>query len=237
MANGTIHEWVERVKAILISPDTEWPIIADERATIAELYQRYVAVLAAIPALFGFIKVSLIGFDVPLIGTMWVGVGAGLAGMVVGYLLALAQVYTIAMIVDTLAPTFGAQRNLSQAFKLTAYAFTAAWVAGLGQIVPLIGVLIPLVGGVYSIYLFHIGLPVMMKCPREQASSYTLVSIVAAIVLSLVFSYVVHSVTGEKGSGEITRTDIEFNEGGPMHSLDGRTRKNDDAMKQAAPAQ
>ncbi len=46
-----------------------------------------------------------------------------------------------------------------QALKLAAYAFTAAWVAGVAQVVPWIGALIALAGGIYSIYLFYLGLP------------------------------------------------------------------------------
>ncbi len=52
-----------------------------------DLYKNYILILAAIPAVFGFIKGSLIGIDVPMIGTISVGVGAGLAGMVVSYAL------------------------------------------------------------------------------------------------------------------------------------------------------
>jgi hypothetical protein len=193
-------------------------------------------VLAAIPAVFAFVKTSLVGIDVPLVGTMSVGLGAGLAGMVTSYVLALGQVYAIALIIDRLAPTFGGQSNPIQALKLSAYAFTAAWVAGAGVIVPLIGMLFPLVGGLYSVYLFHAGLPVLMKCPREQTTSYTLVTIVSAVVLSLVFASVVHSITGEKGFGEIKRSDVQFKKGSPMDSLDGRMHRNDDVMKQTGPA-
>ncbi len=87
--------------------------------------------LAAIPAVFGFIKGSLFGIDIPLIGNMRVSIGAGLSGMVLSYALSLVQVYLIALIVDALAPTFGAQKSQIQALKLAAYAFTAAWVAGI----------------------------------------------------------------------------------------------------------
>ena len=41
---------VARAKAILLTPKTEWPVIADEPATVADLYKNYIIVLAAIPA-------------------------------------------------------------------------------------------------------------------------------------------------------------------------------------------
>src|SRR5262249_30178358 len=57
----TMEQLVERVKAIVLTPQTEWPIIAREPGDTAGLFTRYVAILALIPALAGFIGTSLIG--------------------------------------------------------------------------------------------------------------------------------------------------------------------------------
>ena len=65
---------VSRVKAILMTPKTEWPIIAAETTTIADLYKNYVIILAAIPAVAGFIKMSIIGTTIPFAGTFRVGI-------------------------------------------------------------------------------------------------------------------------------------------------------------------
>ncbi len=51
---------IERARKVLLSPKNEWPVIAAEPATIKGLYTRYILVLAALPAVFGFIKGSLI---------------------------------------------------------------------------------------------------------------------------------------------------------------------------------
>jgi hypothetical protein len=235
-ATMNVDSLIERVKSILLDPDTEWPIIADEPATVAAIYKDYVLILAAIPAVFGFVKGSLIGIEVPMIGTIWIGIGAGIAGMIVSYALSIAQVYVIARIVDALAPTFAARPNPLQALKLSAYAFTAAWVAGLGQIVPWIGALIALAGGFYSIYLFYLGLPVLTKCPRDQAFSYTVVCIVVAIVLSFIVSHVVGSITGPTDPGHVKRSDIDYSKGS-LGTVDNRAHTIEDAAKQAERAQ
>ena len=44
------NKLIARVKAILTTPKTEWPIIAAEPATVADLYKNYIIWLAAIPA-------------------------------------------------------------------------------------------------------------------------------------------------------------------------------------------
>ena len=234
-----INKLIERVKAILRTPRTEWPVIATESTTVADLYRNYIIVLAAIPAIFGFIKGSLIGFDMPMMGTIRVGIGAGLGGMVISYALSLAQVYVIALIVDWLAPTFGAQKNQLQALKLAAYAFTAAWVAGIAQIVPWIGGLLALAGGIYSIYLLNLGLPAMMRCPSDKSVGYTVVTVIVSIVLSVVIAFVVASITGRSAPGLMGGTnsaDIEYDKDSPIGKLEDWSNKMEQASKQVEAA-
>ncbi len=60
-----------------------------------------------------------------------------------------------------LAPSFGGRKDEMQALKTVAYAYTAAWLAGGGQILPWVGMLILLAGSLYSIYLLSLtALPV-----------------------------------------------------------------------------
>ncbi len=186
---------IARVKAILMTPKTEWPVIAAEPATVPDLYKNYIVFLAAIPAIAGFIKGSLIGyggfgfhFRTPI--------GAGITGMIVTYALSLALIYVMALIVNALAPTFDGQKNPIQAMKVVAYAYTASWIAGAFQIIPGIGWLVMLAGGIYSIYLLYLGLSPTMKSPVEKSGGYTAVSIVIAIVLSWIIMLIVGGIIG-----------------------------------------
>src|SRR5690606_30728611 len=186
---------VARVQAILASPRSEWPVIAAEPASVAGLYTGYFMVLAAIPAIFGFIKGSLIGHSMMGI-TVTTPILAGLSGMVLGYALGLAMLYVVAMIVNALAPSFGGEKDQVQALKAVGYAWTAAWVAGIAVIIPWLGALVALAGGLYSLFLLYLGLPHTMKCPPEKALGYTVVTAIIAFVLSLVIGAVIAGVTG-----------------------------------------
>lgn len=184
------NRMINRIRALLIRPKAEWPLIAEEPTTVADLYKNYIIWLAAIPALVGFIKGSLINYR--MLGFAGMPPGSiSIMGAVVGYLLALALVYVMALIIDALAPTFQGQRDRVQALKTIAYALTAAWVASIANLLPWLGPLIALAGIIYSIYLLYTGLPHTMRCPPEKTVTYTIVIIVIAFLLGLILDAVV----------------------------------------------
>lgn len=174
---------IERAKDILLRPRQTWAAIAAEAATPAGLYTGYLMILAAIPAVCGFIGLSLIGvsgFGV----TVRVPVLAGLANMALSYVLSLVGVYLLALVINALASTFGGTASPIQALKLAVYASTAALLGGVFALLPPMAVL-GLVAALYSLYLLHAGLPVLMRNPPERSLPYTAVVVVAAIALGV----------------------------------------------------
>jgi Yip1-like protein len=174
---------LERAKRILLSPRTEWQVIDAEPTSAAQLYTSYILPLAAIGPVAQIIGYSVFGVPVPFMGTYRVPIGSAVMSALVSYILVLAATYALALVIDGLAPTFNGQRSQIQALKVAAYSSTASWVAGIFLLVPQLRVLTIL--GLYSLYLLYLGLPVLMKSPREKSAAYTGVVVVAAIVLFL----------------------------------------------------
>ena len=175
---------IERAKAILLKPAETWPVIDAEPATIGSIYKDWLVIMAAIPAVCTFIGLSVIGagmfgygFRIPIV--------YGLESMIVRYVMALIGAFVVALIVDALAPTFGGTKNQVSALKVVAYGGTASYVAGFLSILPSLSIL-GLIAACYSIYLIYLGLPVLMKCPREKAAGYTAVIIIIGIVAAIV---------------------------------------------------
>ncbi len=191
---GTAPELVTRVTNILTKPKEEWPVINGESTSIASLYSGYIMLLAAIPIVASFIKMSLIGTRILSI-TVRVGMVSGLIGAIVSYALSLGGVYLAAYVIEKLAPKFQSQGDTIQALKLVAYAYTAAWIAGVFNLLPIIGILGVLAGGIYSIYLFYLGLPELMGTPHDKVVAYMIVSAVIIIVIYIVIGLVVGSIT------------------------------------------
>lgn len=179
---------IARVKGILLRPKEEWQAIAGEATTIGELYKSYVVLLAAIGPAASIIGMSVVGISMPLMGTFRMPITTSIASAAVHYVLTLAGVYALALIIDALAPSFSGEKNLAQAFKVAAYSYTPGWVAGIFAIIPALSVLGIL--GLYSLYLLYLGLPVLMKSPREKSLSYTIAVIVAAIVIFVIIGIV-----------------------------------------------
>jgi len=178
---------MSRVKNIMLRPDSEWPVIADEPGGVTYLFTRYVAILALIPALAGFIGYSVIGVSVSA-GTFRVPLVPGLINMLLSYVFTFVIVYAVALVVDALAPSFRAERNFPNALKLSVYSFTPVWLAGLFILIP--GMSFLSILGLYGLYLIWTGLTPLMGSPRDKSFVFALTVLLAAIVVTIVLAIV-----------------------------------------------
>ncbi len=176
---------VARAQNMIMRPREEWAVIAGEPADSRSLLAGYAAPLAAIPAVAGFVAV--------LMWTGGRGVAGALTGAILNYVLTLVGVYVIAKVVEFLAPKFGGVADEPTAMKLVVYAFTASWVAGAAVIVPLIGWIVALLGGLYSLYTFYIGTAPVARVPGNQSLVFTVAVIVVAIVINIVIGLLVRA--------------------------------------------
>ncbi len=161
---------LERVKNIILKPAQEWDKIASETATPKEIFLGYAVVLAAIPAVCGFLGLVFFGYpfpgralNVPFMNALIYGLSS--------YVLGLVGVVVMAFVIDALAKPFEGEKNMNQAFKVSVYSMTAAWLAGVFSLIPALSVLGLL--GLYSVYLLYVGLPRLMNVPESKALPYT----------------------------------------------------------------
>lgn len=163
---------LDRLKGILFEPRAEWPKIAAEPATAQSIYANWVMILAAIGPLA--ILASA--------GETRVQTAVGL------YLMTLVVTFILALIVDTLAPTFGGAKDFVGALKLAAYSYTAAWIAGVFHVLGIAGAVLALVATIYSWYTFYVGAPVLKKCAADKAVPFTIVVVICGLALGFLFS-------------------------------------------------
>jgi hypothetical protein len=179
------HSLVDRVRGILVDPRAEWPVIADEPATAGSIYLRYVAPLAAIPAVCSAIGNLGIGAGLPVVGAVRFSPMWAVRSAAILYVELSLALYLIALIIATVAPLFGGQRDLIQALKASAYSATPVFIVGIFAVIPglWIAKLVLLIGLFFSIYLLYLGLPAVMRTPRSNAWAYTTTTVVAVVCL------------------------------------------------------
>ena len=174
---------VDRVRNICLTPSTEWPVIEQESVAPVDLVTTYIAPLAAIGAVCGFIGSVLLSSMLPFAG---MGLFAGLTVAVMSFAISILMCFLLAFIINALAPTFGGRQDFNQAFKVTGYSYTPSFVAGIAGLVPILGGFVGFLAALYSLYVLYLGLPVLMKSAREKTAAYVIVIVVCAIVLGFI---------------------------------------------------
>ena len=178
---------VDRAKNMIVSPKTEWDVVAAEEPNTQQILVSYVIPLALIPAI-----AITIGWGV--IGT-W-----GFTSFTYGIALGLVQLFNsiisvlvAAFVIDVLAPSFGSTKNYGRAIQLVAYSMTPVWVFGILNIFPAIGWLSALLG-LYGLYLLYLGLTPIMKTPDDKKAVYLIISIVVLVVVYWVIALILTAI-------------------------------------------
>jgi len=179
----------DRAKKIILQPKQEWQVIATETATTGQLYMSYIIPLAAIGPVASIIGMSLFGITIPFLGTYRVPIGTAITHSILSYVFTLVGIFVLGLIINALASSFSGEKNQMQALKVAAYSCTAAWLGGIFSLIPAISIL-AIIPGIYSLYLLYLGLPVLMKSPQDKALAYTVVVLIAAIVIFVVIGAV-----------------------------------------------
>lgn len=186
-----------RILAILFHPAAAWDEIERETDDAADLMLRYVAPLAAVPPVFGFIGACLIGVIVPRGGVVRAPLLDGMLGALFGYLESFVLVLALTLITNLAAPLFGGRRNFLRALKLTIYSYTPVWLAGIFLILP--GLRFLTLTGFYGAYLLVAGLPPLMKPAKEKSPGFAAFILVFACALTFVAAAAQSALFGTPG--------------------------------------
>ncbi|WP_066810449.1 Yip1 family protein [Sphingomonas asaccharolytica] len=184
---------IGRIQRLILKPKDEWSAIDAEPMTVQGILMGWVAPLAAIGPAARLIQSQV--FPMSVFGVTWRPplIGA-IVTAVLTWALAIASTYVWALIIDALAPSFGGTKSQISALKAAAFSGTAAWICGIFGILPFLGILAIL--GLYSIYLFWVGGPMLMKVPQDKAPGFIIVSIIVGAVAMVVASMIALAIGG-----------------------------------------
>lgn len=189
-APGASSNIISRAQGLILTPTAEWQKIEPEPATVPGIYTTWLVPLAVIPAVAMFLGMTVFGIGVPGFAVVKLSMVDGAIRAIVQFLSLLGMTYVMGLVIDALATNFGGQKNPLQAFKVAAYSAVGFCLASVFQIIPALGILGIL--GLYSIFILHKGLPVLMKSTPDKSTGYTAsvvaIMFVAWVVVSLVTS-------------------------------------------------
>lgn len=172
---------VARAKNIILNPVREWEVIKAEPIATGEMF-KYAAILAALPAVAGFIGQLFAG------QRYRVSIGVELASAVLWYIVTLVGGYLFGLVIDMLAPSFDCARNMNAALKISVFSWSALWLAGVLAVIPSLSILIVL--GLYSFYLLYLGLRSLMAVPPDKLAGYYVVTVIVGFLVFVVVNVV-----------------------------------------------
>jgi hypothetical protein len=179
-----MEQLIEKVRRIIESPRQSWEEIKDEPTTESTISRDYLVYLVAVPIiahLIGKVFVGYPGLPDAHRGNIFVGLIWG----AIAYVVLFAVIYISAFLVTSLAPTFAARKDLTISFKLVAYSYTPALASGIFFLIPTLWP-ISLVGFCYSIYLYYMGLQLLMETPQDKLFSFAVVSVISLVLLVII---------------------------------------------------
>ena len=181
---------IDRAKNMLMTPKTEWAVVATEDPDPMKVFMGYVVPWIVIDAICAFVGHALIwGSGHYGAYAMTWGIYSAVLILVTGGI----SVWVTALIISALAPSFGSEKSTGRAMQTVAYASTASYVGGILAILPFIGWIGGLFG-LYGIYLFYLGLPHTMKTPADKTVMYMVVSAVCLIVVYMILMTILTGV-------------------------------------------
>ena len=178
-------------KSIVLTPEAEWTRIMSEESERQSLI-RYGVTMTVIAyfLLFAlsFLTSMMISTIVPFSAAHIV------ASVAVDFALSVASIYFVPQILAAIAPSFGGENNSLNALKLFVFASTPAWLGMAVSVIPIIGWLAALAGGLYAIYLFWKHFAEALRIPEDKKIGYLIVGILVLVVINVVIQAIGRSV-------------------------------------------
>jgi hypothetical protein len=161
---------LKHIWGLFVNPKREWVSIRNDECTVGKCYAAHVMLLAAIPAISGFIGTTQFGWQI----------GAGdpvkltleSAGMisVMYYFAMLVGVYAIGWMIHWMGKTYDADVPLAQCVVLAAYTATPLFLIGIMELYPVLwlNMVVGIVALSYTVYLLFSGVPIMMDISEDR---------------------------------------------------------------------
>jgi hypothetical protein len=167
----------------MLRPRRAWAVIAAQPTSIRHLFTGYVMILGALNPVCW--TIGRLVFGERALGGVAAyrpNILAALIEGLISYLLVLISVCALTLLMEALAPPFGAVRDRHAAFKVAAYSGTAGWLASVFYLVPVLAPL-AVIGVIYGLYLLYLGAEIVIR--PQRTLGYVALVVVCFMVLMM----------------------------------------------------
>lgn len=181
-----IKKTIDLIRGGLFDPQNTWQRYLDKNPGWQDT-----AIQLTGPLIIANVLLTLI-FSRLLGGYVYFGYGQNfLAALVSGLVYAAISFAIVVAAFSILAGVFKGKANFSRAFAAVTLAAIPGWVAGVvGSIIPWVGWLIALAGGILTlVYLYKI-MPLALNIPEDKRVAHYIVSLVCILVVNLIIGTV-----------------------------------------------
>lgn len=178
---------IGRLMKLFTAPRDYWNEVLAEPGDIKTQLVPQMLILAAIPALASFLGQLFAYMSVGIAGRMMAGV---IISLFMSYAFSIGLWIVMGVIINALAPSFGAEKDLDQAMKLATGTVIPMWIGNVLSITTIgaLGMVGGLAGLGYGAYLLYLGMPVLIGAPEDKAVGFVAATIAIMLVASLILA-------------------------------------------------
>jgi len=162
---------LQHVWGLFHHPREEWASIRDADHSPAAIYGSHTFLFAAIPALAGFIGTTQIGWQIGAGDKVKLTTDSAYLIAFAYYLAMLAGVYVVGYMIRWMSVTYcEAPVRMGRCIALSSYTATPLFLIGAMELFPILwlNMVLGLPALAYAVYLFYLGVPVMLETDRER---------------------------------------------------------------------
>lgn len=172
------------VWGILSEPQNTWNRIRDENWSIFTIYLKVIVPLALISPIAGYIGTTQFGWQIGTGATVKLTSASAAQISIVYFGAILICVFVIGVLIRWMSETYGQKLALNKSIGLATYAAVPLFLVGFAQLYPILWLnfLIGLPALAYAVYLFYLGVPIVMQIPSERGFLFSSAVLAVALV-------------------------------------------------------
>ncbi len=178
----------------LFTPLKQWDELAKKPLSSFPAYLIYPAIMAVIPAVAWYHGVTEVGWRVGDGEVVRLTRDSAMPIIALFYLTMLAAVFVIGYMTHWMSQTYGAETSVAKGVAVIGFVSTPLFIAGAVGWHPVLwlDMLVGIAAVSWALYLLYVGIPLVMRQPKEQGFLYA--SAIVAIALVMLICIMVGSV-------------------------------------------